>query len=261
VNALDGADTITADFDAPMILSIDGGAQQDTITVARTATDSAVHVLPSSGDDTVNVNTDGVDVANVSFDSTQRLGALTIGSGGRATFTPGGTKVLTVTSLDIASGGKLDLSDNNAVIDYTGPVGSRLNDLRKFLRDGRLTFSTADPKRRLGYADNAVLHRSDFAGQGVDFSSVLIRYTTAGDADLDGDTDGVDIGAWATNFTGELGGTGSKTWAQGDWDYDGDVDGADAGLWAQAFTGETGGATRTSAQSSMRQPARRLILA
>jgi hypothetical protein len=62
-----------------------------------------------------------------------------------------------------------------------------------------------------------------------------------GDSDLDGDADGVDIGTWAVNFTGELGGTGSKTWAQGDWDYDGDVDGVDAGLWAQAFTGELGG--------------------
>src|SRR5262249_30894113 len=47
---------------------------------------------------------------------------------------------------------------------------------------------------------------------------------------------------WATNFTGELGGTGSQVWTQGDWDYDGDVDGVDAGLWAQAFTGELGGA-------------------
>jgi hypothetical protein len=62
-----------------------------------------------------------------------------------------------------------------------------------------------------------------------------------GDADLDGDTDGVDIGTWAVNFTGELGGTGTKDWTQGDWDFDGDVDGVDAGLWAQFFTGELGG--------------------
>jgi hypothetical protein len=51
----------------------------------------------------------------------------------------------------------------------------------------------------------------------------------------------VDIGAWAVNFTGELGGTGTKVWTEGDWDYDGDVDGVDAGLWATAFSGELGG--------------------
>src|SRR5262249_377192 len=70
----------------------------------------------------------------------------------------------------------------------------------------------------------------------------------AGDANLDGDADGVDIGTWATNFTGELGGSATATfgWTQGDWDYDGDVDGVDAGLWATAFTGELGGAGLSS---------------
>jgi hypothetical protein len=80
-----------------------------------------------------------------------------------------------------------------------------------------------------------------FYGHSVDSTSVLIKYTYFGDADLDGDADGVDIGTWATNFTGELGGTGTKVWTQGDWDYDGDVDGVDAGKWAQSFTGELGG--------------------
>ena len=77
----------------------------------------------------------------------------------------------------------------------------------------------------------------------VDSTSVLIKFTYAGDADLDGDADGVDIGKWAINFTGELGGgpTATRVWSQGDWDYDGDVDGVDAGLWATTFTGELGG--------------------
>jgi hypothetical protein len=80
-----------------------------------------------------------------------------------------------------------------------------------------------------------------FHGQTVASNSIIVKYTYYGDADLDGDADGVDIGTWAVNFTGELGGKGSSGWIQGDWDYDGDVDGVDAGLWAQAFTGELGG--------------------
>src|SRR5262249_55543982 len=87
----------------------------------------------------------------------------------------------------------------------------------------------------------ATLGLSTFGGLSVDSTSILVKYTYSGDADLDGDADGVDIGTWAVNFTGELGGTGTSTWRQGDWDYDGDVDGVDAGLWAQAFTGELGG--------------------
>jgi hypothetical protein len=84
--------------------------------------------------------------------------------------------------------------------------------------------------------------RTTFAGVSVDSTSLLIKYTYAGDSDFDGDADGVDIGNWATGFTGELGGMdATKTWHQGDWDYDGDVDGVDAGLWAVAFTGELGG--------------------
>ncbi|HEY7088522.1 MAG TPA: PEP-CTERM sorting domain-containing protein [Tepidisphaeraceae bacterium] len=146
-----------------------------------------------------------------------------------------------VKTLTIANGAAVDLTSNSMIIDYTGPVGTLVSDVRGHLRNGRLISSAAGTTTRLGYGDNAVLNKSSFAGQSVDTSSILVKYTYAGDSDLDGDADGVDIGTWATNFTGELGGTGTMVWTQGDWDYDGDVDGVDAGLWAQAFTGELGG--------------------
>ncbi|HEY7087752.1 MAG TPA: autotransporter-associated beta strand repeat-containing protein, partial [Tepidisphaeraceae bacterium] len=150
----------------------------------------------------------------------------------------GGTSVITSFA---STGGTMDLTNNSMVIDYTGPVGTQVSDIRNHLRAGRLSTSSGTATTRLGYGDNAVLGKSTFGGVSVDTSSILVKYTYAGDADLDGDADGVDIGTWATNFTGELGGTGSAVWTQGDWDYDGDVDGVDAGLWAQAFTGELGG--------------------
>jgi fibronectin-binding autotransporter adhesin len=149
-----------------------------------------------------------------------------------------GTSV--VPSLTI-TGSTLDLTNNSMIIDYNDPVGTLVSDVRGYLKSGKMTTSSGTATTRLGYADNAVLGKTTFGGVSVDTSSVLIKYTYAGDADLDGDADGVDIGTWATNFTGELGGTGSQVWTQGDWDYDGDVDGVDAGLWAQAFTGELGG--------------------
>ncbi|HEY7089090.1 MAG TPA: hypothetical protein VH518_13430, partial [Tepidisphaeraceae bacterium] len=157
---------------------------------------------------------------------------------------PSGTSVTGALAID-SSDAKLDLTNNSMVLDYTSssPVGT----VRQLLKAGAATgfgivSSSATATTRIGYGDNAVLGKTTFAGQSVNSSSVLLKYTYAGDADLDGDADGVDIGTWATNFTGELGGTGSQVWTQGDWDYDGDVDGVDAGLWAQAFTGELGGA-------------------
>jgi hypothetical protein len=70
----------------------------------------------------------------------------------------------------------------------------------------------------------------------------LVLYTLDGDTDLDGDADLDDVGRWALNFTGELGGVGAtKTWTQGDWDHDGDVDLDDVGMWSVNFTGELGG--------------------
>jgi hypothetical protein len=151
--------------------------------------------------------------------------------------------VMVVNSLSVGSSSHFDLTNNSMIIDYSGSVGTLVNDTRLNLLHGRLITTASIPAdTALGYGDNAVLGKTTFAGQNVDSTSVLIKFTYQGDADLDGDADGVDIGTWATNFTGELGGTGTKVWTEGDWDYDGDVDGVDAGLWAQAFTGEGGGA-------------------
>ncbi|HEY7089193.1 MAG TPA: glycosyl hydrolase [Tepidisphaeraceae bacterium] len=208
---------------------VKGGASVLTLTGANTYT----------GGTTVNA---GALITGSNFSN----GPLTINGGlaqvlGKPTpNSPGGTTV--VPSLSIAPGGQLDLTNNSMVIQYAGGVGSLVNDTRTRLLSGLITSSAADATHRLGYGDNAILGKTSFGGVSVDSNAILIKYTYAGDADLDGDADGVDIGTWATNFTGELGGTGSMVWTQGDWDYDGDVDGVDAGLWAQAFTGELGGA-------------------
>jgi hypothetical protein len=107
-----------------------------------------------------------------------------------------------VTSLSIAAGAKLDLGTNSAIIDYTGPVGTLVDDVRQHLDTGRLTGTIAALLVALGYADNAVLSpvKTSFAGQSVDSSSLLIKYTWFGDSDLDGDVDVADLGSLATNW-------------------------------------------------------------
>ncbi|HEY7090561.1 MAG TPA: hypothetical protein VH518_20855, partial [Tepidisphaeraceae bacterium] len=152
---------------------------------------------------------------------------------------PSGTSVLKTLSI---TGGVFDLTNNALVVDYTG--GSPIATIRQYLHDGKLSSGSATTTAGLGYGEASHILGAGggmFAGQSVDGTAVLVKFTYFGDADLDGDADGVDIGTWATNFTGELGGAGTKLWTEGDWDYDGDVDGVDAGRWAQAFTGELGG--------------------
>jgi hypothetical protein len=208
---------------------------------------------------TANVNIAGTLKVYASGTVNYNAGSLSVGNldvNGRVTLSAGGNKVLRVKSVTTNGVGRINLNDNDMIVDYTGtsPIDSIKGQISQGYNAGGwngvgLSSSRAATspnagelgKTALGYGEAGVLHRSSFDGIAVDSTTVLVKYTYFGDADLDGDADGVDIGTWATNFTGELGGLGSMVWTQGDWDYDGDVDGVDAGLWAQSFTGELGG--------------------
>ena len=69
-----------------------------------------------------------------------------------------------------------------------------------------------------------------WSGQPVSSGTVLVKYTYAGDANLDGSVDTVDFGFLAGSF----GGT-EKIWVQGDFNYDGAVDTVDFGILAAHF--------------------------
>src|SRR5213079_1626619 len=69
-----------------------------------------------------------------------------------------------------------------------------------------------------------------FRGQSVDATSVLLRYTAAGDANLDGAVDLTDFTFLAASFNGS-----GKSWINGDFDYSGTVDLTDFTLLASNF--------------------------
>jgi hypothetical protein len=245
-----GSSTLTLDaLGGQVVISVSAGSHSISAPVVLNKDTTIVTASGSVIAITGNLTATGVTLTKVGFGVAQfenvRATELDVGEGivvisAKATAnSPAGTSV--VGALSITPGAFLDLTNNSMIIDYSDPVGTQVDDIRGNLQAHQLISNNATGATRLGYGDNAVLGKTTFAGQPVDSSSILIKFTYAGDADLDGDADGVDIGTWATNFTGELGGTGSMVWTQGDWDYDGDVDGVDAGLWAQAFTGELGG--------------------
>jgi hypothetical protein len=98
--------------------------------------------------------------------------------------------------------------------------------VRQYLSSNKLTGDDAGALG-VGYGDNAVLGKSTFGGQPVDLSSVLIKETYDGDANLDGKVDIQDLLALAMGYKT------SGPWTSGDFNYNGFVDSADLAILAR----------------------------
>jgi hypothetical protein len=81
------------------------------------------------------------------------------------------------------------------------------------------TAAASSGTEAVGIADNSVLKLTSFDGMPVDQSSVLMKLTLAGDANLDGRVDNADLAALAAHWQGT-----SAVWTSGDFDYNGVVD-------------------------------------
>jgi hypothetical protein len=178
------------------------------------------------------------------------------------------TRVVRLDALVIEGGANptatLDLNNNTVIRDYTGPVGAILTDVTAQIRSGRNGEDGNDQARwdgpgiistyarrsnaglgrdiyNLGAIDNADLDRTgigsvltEIAGQAVDPSTVLIKYTYSGDADLNGVVDGDDYSYWLNGFLGTTD-PAVQGWLRGDFNYDGRIDGDDYTQWLNSF--------------------------
>jgi hypothetical protein len=210
--------------------AVNPGPGFDTLRINGTSPTGPVTLAPSAGNDDVSVNADGAGTAHALFNATQRIGSLLIGNGGNAKVTSPGDVALVVGSVNIATGGQLDLTDEDMVWDYSG--ASPVAGLQQLLTAGynggawngsgiMSTTAAAAPGTALGYAESADLFASfpaTFAGQGVDSTALLLKYTYYGDANLDGRVNLADF----NRMTGGFGGT--SRWSRGNFDFDGDVD-------------------------------------
>ncbi len=247
-------DAITLDYTGgnplPANTSIDGGSGQDTLSLIGSAsTDTVVFNAASitlgtsfsitaietrtfdatGGADSVTVNG-----GSVLFQNTKRLATLAL-SGGSASIAQGGSSTLTVGSLSL-TGGSLNLNDNVLIVDYPGPA-SPIDDIRTQLVAGHgaaagIYSSQANASGNLmtlGYAEASDVlgisgtQTAAFAGQTVDATSVLVKFTFAGDADLNGRIDADDYFRIDSNYNK----TGNPAYARGDFNFDGRVDGDD----------------------------------
>jgi hypothetical protein len=180
---------------------------------------------------------------------TARFGALrgtSLGvSAGVVSIVPGGSDAGTsrLTGLSVSAGARLDVADNRLIVAggaasstwngsaYGGVLGLVASGYAGGTWDGsgigtsRATSSGA----RMGLAamtaaDAGYGARGTFGGQPVAAGDVVIGYTFAGDADLNGRLDGDDY----FQIDAHLGATGSAvSYHHGDFNYDGTIDGDD----------------------------------
>ncbi|MGA2229851.1 MAG: dockerin type I domain-containing protein, partial [Tepidisphaeraceae bacterium] len=147
-----------------------------------------------------------------------------------------------VNTLVINTGGQLDLTGTSLAINYTAGSDPAAT-IRGYLKSGYngdtwagpgIDSSTAalNPGRfAVGYADGNVDQ-----GTAAGANQVLVKYTLAGDANLDGTVNFSDLLVVAQNFNHTLDTHGNPIdWADGDFNYDGVVNFADLLLVAQNF--------------------------
>jgi hypothetical protein len=180
---------------------------------------------------------------------TYNSGSLSVGTidiAGLLTVSPAHRNVLRVSNLAVSGTGRLDLGDGAAIISYTDT--SPINDVSAYLQSGyhgggwdgpgiastsarAVANDISNPnKTALGYADSGLLGLSTFLGQPLNGNSILIRYTFAGDANLDGVVNALDFNLLAMDFGDQSGG-----WIRGDFNYDGVTDTRDFEMLSTNF--------------------------
>jgi autotransporter-associated beta strand protein len=184
--------------------------------------------------------------------------ALTIASAGvarAANYSAGSSKnTLFTSSLSIAVGGKLDLGNNDLVVQngslsgITGEVALGYNG-GKWNGASGITSSAAAADsshvHALGVIQNIdangnTLYGGDFPSfDGATQSSstdILVKFTYYGDANLDGKVDGSDYSLIDSSYATEKStGQSISGWYNGDFNYDGVVDGSDYALMDNAY--------------------------
>ena len=211
--------------------AVDAGTGSDLIRVNGTDPTGLLTLTPSTGNDAVQVNGDGAGTAHVLFNATQRIGSLVIGNGGTAKVSSIGDIALVTGDLNIANGGRLDLTDEDMIWDYAGT--SPVSGLQQLLTAGynggawngsgvMSSAAAATPGIGMGYAESAEVFANfpaTFAGQSVDSTALLVKHTYYGDVNLDGRVNLLDFNRLTANF-----GQSPRRWSQGNFDFDNDVD-------------------------------------
>ena len=197
-------------------------------------------------DTTANLNVNVGPAGTVVFNATQHLNDLTVA--GNASLAAGGAKKIVTKGLSVT--GKLNLRNHDLIYDYSGaspigtPTGGVYNGVTGALQsayqegswggNGIMTDeeNALAALTTLGIAEAADIFglggsaTTNWEGETVDATAVLIKYTWAGDTNFDGKLDADDYGT--IDFSVLV--SGSFGYYAGDFTFDGKVDADDYGL-------------------------------
>ena len=223
INALGSDDTLTIGTSFATPTTFNGGPGNDAVNV----TAGTVLFTTDLGAGSANVSVSVATGATIVFGATQHLGSLNVA--GTARLAAGGSRAIVTHALTFAGDGRLDLTDNDLVLSYSGtsPISTVRDELVSGYASGAWNGSgiyssvaATTPGRTLGYGEASDVFPTFpglFDNQPVDNSSILIGFTAAGDANLDRKVDFNDLLALARSY-----GTGGHSWTQGDFNYSND---------------------------------------
>jgi hypothetical protein len=229
------SDMIRVNSATPAIkLNIDAGLGNDSFLIASTTegttTPTAVTIVSGAGNDSLDLNSDnsGSDALVAFTMPVEEFQDFRVRAGGRATIASGPAGVLAVRGV-LTLGGRIDVADatmivasNVAVIDAFATAGYAGGTWTGGTAASAIVSSTAAASAINDAV--AVVNASDLAlpsysGVATALGDVIVRYTIAGDANLDRVVDFADLTSLAQGYA-----LIGQTWAQGDFTYD--VDGA-----------------------------------
>ena len=235
-----GDDVLRVEADIPGVdLSLDGGEGDDSFEIAGDGGPSArpVRIDDGGGLDDVSIYSGGV---NAVLAGDQRLDFIRVDTGSLLQLASGapGDRPVTTRALLLFGSGTLDVARQSVLIDYTGT--SPLASIRQRLTSGynfgawngtgiTSSAAAATPSGSVGYADATELFTTFpavFAGVPIDGTTLIIRHTISGDADLDRTVSLGDFSRLASNYN-QL-----STWAGGDFNFDNATGIADFSLLA-----------------------------
>src|SRR5262249_48640380 len=145
---------------------------------------------------------------------------------------------VTVNSLTMSDNGKLDLTNNDLIIPYSGtsPLATITAMLSAGSNNGIVSSTLATPLAALGVGDAAQLGIKSLDGISITGNAVIVRNPLLGDSTLDGKVDlGNDFNLFLQGFLEQ--GSG---WVYGDFDYSGSTDINDFQSFVSGFTASGG---------------------
>jgi hypothetical protein len=168
-----------------------------------------------------------------------KVASLNLTGGASLNLAANGNLVLRTSWLSISSNSKLDLNDNDLIVDYTG--ATPMNDVATKLIAGHGATpagiyspqaNSSGGLRTLGIAEARDVvgisgaQTATFSGQTVDATTILVKFTYAGDANLDGTINADDYAS--IDFHARV--PGAFAYFNGDFNMDGEIDADDYAL-------------------------------